>query len=158
MSSEAAGVAGAPRAGGAAVWAPYQVRLELRDALRELASRGLKKAGSWVAENLAGIGESFVVRRDSYAGKDKEGEPGARGGRAGSGGGSGSLLSSAIHRSARGSDALFPESAPETDSFLVAKAFYDCDEFERCAHLLSPDGTCPTSGNEKEIFLWAWAL
>lgn len=28
----------------------------------------------------------------------------------------------------------------------------------RCAHVLSPNGTCPESGNQKEIFLWAYSL
>uniref|UniRef100_A0A7S2WAH8 Cdc23 domain-containing protein n=1 Tax=Mucochytrium quahogii TaxID=96639 RepID=A0A7S2WAH8_9STRA len=124
---------------GSVEWKPHQVRSSIRESIRALSSRGLKKSAGWAAEILNGIGEGFVVSKEvrgKKRGKDKVG----------------------LDAKGRKADAWPDSEPPDTDSLLIAKSFYDLDEYERCAHVLSPGGTIPKSGNSKEIFLWAYSL
>jgi len=107
---------------------PHQVRSSLRESIKSLSSRGLKKSAAWASELLHGIGDSFPQRPTSTKRQTTSTE-------------------------------LFPEiEPPDTDHLLIAKSFFDLDDYLRCSHHLSSSGTSPVSGHPKEVFLWAYGL
>mmetsp|Transcript_16313 Transcript_16313/g.31650 ORF Transcript_16313/g.31650 Transcript_16313/m.31650 type:complete len:616 (-) Transcript_16313:247-2094(-) len=153
-------------------WHEHQVRSTLREAVRALGGRGLKKSASWAAELLGGIAEGFVVRRDREWNRREEPEIREESSKSKSGGRSTNAESSSsesanlastsqqkITQRRRSRSELWPAvDAGDTDALLIAKSVFDLDELDRCAQVLSSDGTLPKSGNAKEIFLWAFSL
>ncbi|CAK9037576.1 Anaphase-promoting complex subunit 8 (Cell division cycle protein 23 homolog) (CDC23 homolog) (Cyclosome subunit 8), partial [Durusdinium trenchii] len=148
----------------------HQVRSALREAIRALSSRGLKKSAGWCAEILGGIAEGFAVRREKEWGRSatelasmsvEKRPPSTRSSRRAASSSSSSSTAAPQPATAalKPGERFFPEAdAPDTDTLLIAKSFFDLEEYDRCAHSLSAEGTAPETQNCKEIFLWAYSL
>jgi len=150
-------------------WVAHEVRSALRASISALNGRGLRKSAAWSAEILGGIAEGFRVRcrRDWLAGPadSDAARPAAdqapfklRPRRRVEGSAMDVDQGEPQEDRQEASLAFIGSDFPDTDNLLVAKTFFDLEEFDRCAHVLGPDGTIPKSGNAKEIFLWAYSL
>jgi len=128
-------------AASAAPWHAHHVRSELRSAVRELTSRGLKQSAVWASELLLGLGSGEGSAEVAAAA-------------------AAAAVAEVVHtRAPSAAWTGFDSGVGDTDRLLMAKAYFDLGEFLRCAHALSPGGGgLPDGGHAKEAFLWAYSM